>query len=48
MAEGGASGAVTSAELAAVLQEIDEKYSKFFDALSKQGGGSRPEVEARE
>ena len=40
--------AVTAGELAAVLQAMDEKYKSLFDALSKQGGSSRPEGEIRE
>lgn len=39
---------VTAGELAAVLQAMDEKYRPLFDALSKLGGGSRPEVEVKE
>ena len=39
---------VTTPELAAILQAMDEKYKTLFDAHSKQGGGSRPEVEVKE
>jgi hypothetical protein len=36
---------VTSGELAAVLQAMDEKYKPLFDALlSKEGGNSRTEI----
>lgn len=49
MAEKGDAPATgTSAELAAVLQTMDEKYRIIFEALSKQGGGSKSEVEAKE
>ena len=40
--------AVSSGELAAVLQAMDEKYNKLFDALSKQQGGGRQETEVKE
>ncbi|XP_071681833.1 uncharacterized protein [Lolium perenne] len=39
---------VTSGELVAVLQAMDEKYRFMFDALSKQGGSSRPDGEIKE
>ncbi|KAK1604216.1 hypothetical protein QYE76_027889 [Lolium multiflorum] len=40
---------VTSGELAAVLQAMDEKYKPLFDALlSKEGGNSRTEIETKE
>ncbi|WVZ90773.1 hypothetical protein U9M48_037041, partial [Paspalum notatum var. saurae] len=39
---------VTAGELAAVLQAMDEKYRSLFDALSRQVGSSRAEVEAKE
>jgi hypothetical protein len=36
---------VTSGELVAVLQAMDEKYKPLFDALlSKEGGNSRTEI----
>lgn len=40
--------AVTTGELAALLQAMDEKYKSLFDALSKQGGSSRSEGELKE
>ena len=46
--EDDAPATVTTSELAAVLQAMDKKYKTLFDALSKQGGGSRPEVDAKE
>jgi hypothetical protein len=33
--------AVTSSELAAMLQAMDERYRMMFDALSKQAESSR-------
>jgi hypothetical protein len=39
---------VTTGELAAVLQAMDEKYRLLFDALGRQGGSSRAEVETKE
>jgi hypothetical protein len=40
---------VTSGELTAVLQAMDEKYKPLFDALlSKEGGNSRTEIETKE
>lgn len=39
---------VTAGELAAVLQSMDEKYRALFDAISKQAGSSRSEIEAKE
>jgi hypothetical protein len=40
--------AITSGELAELLQAIDDKYKSMFDALSKQGGSSRLEAEIKE
>ena len=48
MIMGDKQSAVTSGELAAVLQAMDEKYGSLFDALSKQGGSSRSEVDIKE
>lgn len=39
---------VTAGELAAVLQAMDEKYRVLFDAINKQAGNSRSEVEIKE
>lgn len=39
---------VTAGELAAVLQAMDEKYKLLFEAMSKQGGSSKPEAEVKE
>jgi hypothetical protein len=39
---------VTTKELAALLQAMDEKYRLLFDAICKQGENSRPEIEAKE
>uniref|UniRef100_A0ACD5W740 Uncharacterized protein n=1 Tax=Avena sativa TaxID=4498 RepID=A0ACD5W740_AVESA len=44
----GASTAVTTTELAALLQAMDERYRLLFDAISKQAGNSRPELEIKE
>jgi hypothetical protein len=40
--------AVTSSELAAMLQAMDERYRMMFDALSKQAESSRTGVEVKE
>ncbi|XBI73823.1 hypothetical protein VPH35_067484 [Triticum aestivum] len=39
---------VTAGELAAVLQAMDDKYRLLFEAMSKQGGSSKPEAEVKE
>uniref|UniRef100_A0ACD6ADD2 Uncharacterized protein n=1 Tax=Avena sativa TaxID=4498 RepID=A0ACD6ADD2_AVESA len=43
-----APGAVTTSELAAVLQAMDERYKVLFDAISRQAESSRKEVEVKE
>jgi hypothetical protein len=43
-----APAAVTAGELAAVLQAMDEKYRSLFDAISKQAGSSKSEIELKE
>ena len=48
MGDKDASAGVTAGELAAVLKAMDEKYSSLFDALNKQGGSSRAEVETKD
>lgn len=40
--------AVTTGELAALLQAMDERYMTLFDAINKQAASSRPEVEVKE
>uniref|UniRef100_A0ACD5WUH8 Uncharacterized protein n=1 Tax=Avena sativa TaxID=4498 RepID=A0ACD5WUH8_AVESA len=44
----GEPAAVTTRELAAVLQAMDERYMSLFDAISKQVGSPRPESEVKE
>jgi hypothetical protein len=39
---------VTTGELAAVLQAMDEKYRLLFEAIGKQGGSSKSELEIKE
>ena len=39
---------VTTGELAALLQAMDEKYRSLSDAISKQAGSSRAEPEVKE
>uniref|UniRef100_A0ACD5W509 Uncharacterized protein n=1 Tax=Avena sativa TaxID=4498 RepID=A0ACD5W509_AVESA len=43
-----APGAVTTSELAAVLQVMDERYTVLFDAINRQAKSSRKEVEVKE
>jgi hypothetical protein len=45
---GGATRAITTRELATVLEAMDERYRPLFDAMSKQARGSKPEGENEE
>jgi hypothetical protein len=40
---GGATRAVTTRELATVLEAMDERYRPMYDAMSKHARGSKPE-----
>lgn len=44
----GSPSVVTTKELAAVLQAMDEKYRSLFDAISKQGQSSRTDIGSKE
>uniref|UniRef100_A0ACD5XWJ6 Uncharacterized protein n=1 Tax=Avena sativa TaxID=4498 RepID=A0ACD5XWJ6_AVESA len=44
----GTPAAVTTGELAALLQAMDQRYGALFDAISRQAGNARSEVEVKE
>lgn len=44
----GTPAAVTTGELAALLQAMDQRYGALFDTISRQAGNARSEVEVKE